>query len=118
MLKAVRGAIQVSCDNEDLIGEKTNELISTIIHENGIDQMDIVSIQFTQTSDLLSLNCAAGLRRYGFDRIPLFCAQEPACKDAMPRVIRTLVTCYVGRRKEVKHIYLGGAEQLRPDLAG
>jgi chorismate mutase len=117
MIQAVRGAIQCGEDSQTEIARQTNKLVTAIIEENGIAVEDIVSIQFTQTTDLLELNCAAGLRRYGFSDVPLFCSQEPECRGSMPRVIRVLLTCTRNGGGACKHIYLGGAEKLRPDIA-
>lgn len=83
---------------------------------NGINERDIVSVQFTVTDDLTALNPAAALRQAGLAAsVPLFCAAEPVVKDSLPAVIRILVTFY--GRKTPKALYLNGAEALRPDLA-
>lgn len=117
MIRAVRGAIQIDVDKDFEIAERTHQLVTEILKKNTITLQNVVSIQFTQTIDLVSLNCAAGLRRFGFGEVPLFCAQEPNCDYTMPRIIRVLVTFNSDKNQEVKHIYLNGAENLRPDIA-
>mgnify|MGYP006292890251 CR=1 FL=1 len=118
MVKAVRGAIQCSKDTEQEIASKIYSLISTMLEENAIAEKKIISIQFSQTEDLFELNCAAGLRKYGFANVPLFCSQEPKCRNSMPRVIRVLITCEMDENRECRHVYMNGAERLRPDIAG
>ena len=117
MIRAVRGAVQCRKDSKQEIAEKTHTLVSEILQANGISVDDIISIQLSQTCDLYELNCAAGLRRYGFANVPLFCSREPDCKGAMPRVIRVLLTCRMKDNTKSRHIYLDGAEKLRPDIA-
>jgi chorismate mutase len=116
MIQAARGAIQCGEDSRTEIARQTHKLVTSIIEENNISLEDIVSIQFTQTTDLVELNCAAGLRRYGFSDVPLFCAQEPETRGSMPRVIRVLLTCIRDSGEACRHMYLGGAEKLRPDI--
>ncbi len=118
MVKAVRGAVQIEADDKNEVTAVVREMISEIISENEIDKADIVSIFFTATVDIRSTNPAAALRSGGgFEDTPLFCAQEPDTEGAMPRVVRVLVTCNnIEAGQNIKHIYKGGAEKLRPDL--
>lgn len=118
MIKAVRGAVQVEADDKEKVSAVVREMISQIISQNKIETADIVSIFFTSTDDIKSVNPAAALRMGGgFEDTPLFCAQEPDTEGAMPRVIRVLVTCNnFEADQNIKHIYSGGAEKLRPDL--
>ena len=118
MVKAVRGAVQVREDNAQTIMKAACEMIDKLINENGLKKKNIVSILFSVTEDLISMNPAAAVRKScGYDDVPLFCVQEALCDGSMPRVIRVLLTCR-GLRKNRKLIpvYIGGAEALRPDL--
>ena len=46
------------------------------------------------------------------------CAVEMEIAGALPRTVRVLAHANLERpRAEIKHIYLGGAVVLRPDLA-
>ena len=118
MVKAVRGAVQFSADDKELIKDRVQYLVKKIIKENNADLKNIVSIIFSITDDLKSINPAAALRAGGdFSEIPLFSTQEPDTEGAMPRVIRVLLTCnYEDAPAEISHIYLDGAEKLRPDF--
>ncbi len=118
VIKALRGAIQCALDTEEEIAQQTKTLISTLIEKNNVLQENIISIHFTQTKDLYALNCASGLRQFGYQNVPLFCSQEPECSEAMPRMIRVLMTCYIETDRKCVHAYLNGAEKLRPDLSG
>lgn len=119
MIKAIRGAVQFTKDDKALITERVGFLIKKMISENGINEEQIVSIFFSITKDLKTINPAAALRSGGaFGKTPLFCAQEPDTAGAMPRVVRVLLTCEFDENvKELTHIYLDGAEKLRPDLS-
>jgi len=61
---------------------------------------------------------AAAARKMGFTEVPLMCAVEMDIAGALPRTIRVLAHANLERaRDQIKHIYLGGAVVLRPDLA-
>ncbi len=117
MTIAVRGAVQFASDDKEKIKERTQYLLSEVLDKNNIDESHIVSIFFTVTNDLKSINPAAALRAGGnFSSVPLFCAQEPDVNGAMPRIIRVLLIFNCLKKQDVQHIYLDGAERLRPDL--
>ena len=116
MISAVRGAIQIARNDANDILSGVNRLISSVFEQNGIDVPDIVSIQFSQTSDLTARNPATALRTEGYREVPLFCSQEPEYEGSMPRIIRVMVTYNrTGDGKPIP-VYLGGARKLRSDL--
>ncbi|MDC7127132.1 MAG: chorismate mutase [Spirochaetales bacterium] len=118
MIRAIRGAVQLSADEKEIIKEKVSVIIDKMIADNSIDKENIVSIVFTVTDDIKSMNPAAALRSCGsFELIPLFCAKEPDVEGALPLTIRILLTteCNLSQ-SEVKHVYMDGAKKLRPDL--
>jgi len=79
---------------------------------------DIVSILFTLTSDLTATFPAVAARRLGLVTVPLMCASEVDVPGALPRVVRLLAHVETDLpRAEIRHVYLDGAEVLRPDLA-
>lgn len=113
-LRALRGAVCCE-DNEAGISSAVVNLYSRILTENSLSEKDIVSIQFTVTSDIKALNPASALRKQGFvENTALFCALEPCMEGSLPKTIRILIYYY--SRKKPIHIYMGGAEVLRPDL--
>lgn len=114
-LFAVRGA--VCCENtEESIQTAVNSLYEGILAGNGITEGEIVSVQFTITTDLDALNPATALRLAGNAAdVPLFVSSEPDIKNSLARTVRVLILFY-GRVKP-SPLYLNGAESLRPDLA-
>jgi chorismate mutase len=117
-VRAVRGAIQVECDDPDVIFKNTGELLIEVIRRNGLGAEDIISLFFTVTPDLASGFPAAAARGLlGLTDVPMLCATEIAVPNAMARVIRLLAHIQTDRpRSAIEHVYLRGAAQLRPDL--
>ncbi len=120
-LLAVRGAVGID-ENKNESQTMVNalgELMDALEQKNGFTVEDIVSVQFTQTSDLHVKNAAAALRqaRPGYGTVPLFCSGEPEIDGSPKRMVRVLVT-WRGVLKPVRPVYLGSAAALRPDLAG
>ncbi|BCB74071.1 chorismate mutase [Phytohabitans flavus] len=117
VVRAVRGATQVERDDPDAILGGTRELLSEIIHRNGLAVEDIISVLFTMTPDLSSGFPAPAARELGLVTVPLLCATEIDVPDAMPMVIRVLAHIHTERSPAaVAHVYLRGAARLRPDL--
>jgi chorismate mutase len=118
VVRAVRGAIQVDRDEPDDIIAGTRELLTEVVHRNGIEPADLISIVFTLTPDLTSCFPATAARDLGLVDVPLLCATEVAVPGALPRVVRLLAHIESDRpRSAVRHVYLRGATRLRPDLA-
>jgi len=115
-VQAVRGAIQLAADSPEAMTEGVGRLLSRMLEANGFAEDNIVSILFSQTTDLSAENPARALRRSGFAQTPLFCTSEPSYPDSLPRVLRVLVTVEVAERFEVRPVYLDGARRLRPDI--
>jgi chorismate mutase len=112
---AIRGAINAK-NTEDSITTAVKHLFQELYSKNNLVEEDIVSIQFTITKDLTELNPAAALRRSGFGTdTALFCATEPDVKNAIPSIIRVLITTYL-EQKPI-NCYLGTASMLRPEFA-
>jgi chorismate mutase len=118
-MRAIRGAIQVPVDDRSRILEATTELVTEVLTRNDLMADDVVSVLFTTTPDLTAEFPALAARKAGLRAVPLLCASEIAVPDAMPRVVRLLAHVDVDRgRAEIRHVYLGGAEALRPDVQG
>ncbi len=118
-LYCIRGATCAEND-KDSIRKAVGELFDEIVAENRFSAGDMVSVQFTMTSDLDELNAASALRSAGtsidVSTVPLFCSQEPEIKGMLPHVIRIMVSVYMAEGAKVKNIYLRGAQVLRPDF--
>ena len=118
-LYGIRGA--VCCGNTaDEIQAAVSEMCSRLFKENGLKEDDFVSLHFTMTADLDALNPAAALRRSGCGDLvrtaALFCSAEAPVKGGLPRTVRLLVTAYMEEGRRPSHVYIGGAEVLRPDF--
>lgn len=115
---AVRGAIQLGRDDPAEVATGTRELLTEVLRRNGFDADDLISIVFTVTPDLTSCFPAGAARDLGLTDVPLLCATEIAVPGALPRVVRLLAHVESDHpRAAVRHVYLRGAAQLRPDLA-
>jgi chorismate mutase len=117
-LFALRGAVQCANSEADIV-KQISTLYDDILSQNGITEADIVSLQFSVTTDIDAVNPAAALRKSGRARdLALFAVQEAASQDSLPRTIRCLLHCYMDEDAATRHIYRNGAEVLRPDRAG
>lgn len=116
-VRAIRGAIQVHADEVDPIVSGATELLSAVLAENALSPDDVISILFTLTPDLTATFPAVAARRLGLVSVPLMCATEVAVPGSLPRVVRLMAHVDTDRpRSAIRHIYLGGAAVLRPDL--
>lgn len=116
-VRAIRGATTVPADEPAHIREAVTELLEAVLDDNDIAPADIISAIFTTTPDLVSEFPAHAARLYGWNDIPLICAQELPVPGALPRCIRVMVHCETRRaRHEMRHVYLRDAVLLRADL--
>ena len=120
-VRAIRGATVVEENTKTEIMEKTKEMLSKMICENNIDISDIISIVFSATEDITACYPAVAARIIGITEAGLMCTQEMKSESetGIPMCIRALMTVNSKlSQKSIAHIYLNGAEVLRPDLAG
>ena len=116
-LRALRGAITVDADEPAAIAAGTQELLTEMMARNDVGIDDLVSVIFTATADLSADFPAAAARALGIGHVPLLCAQEIAVPGDVERCIRVLMHLYSSRDyASLRHVYLGGARQLRTDL--
>lgn len=115
---SIRGAIVIDENTKESILNGTKKVLEEIIKQNNIIIEDIVSIIFSATRDLTASYPAPAARELSIFDASLFCVQEMYVENSMNMCVRILM--YVNKnccQKDVKHIYLNGAERLRPDLA-
>ena len=116
-MRALRGATTVERDEPLLIREAVHELLDAMLNDNDLGSMNIVSVVFTATPDLVSEFPAHAARLYGWTDIPLLCAQELPVDGALKRCVRVLIHVESTKaRHELKHVYLRAAVLLRQDL--
>jgi len=116
-LRALRGATTIDVDEKEHLFERVIALLEALFERNDIDHDDVVSVIFTATSDVHSAFPALAARKFGLGDIPLICAQELDIDGGTPRCIRVLLHLATEReRRELHHVYLEGARNLRDDL--
>ena len=112
----IRGAIDVPQNDAEEILAATGRLLKRMVDDNGIDVEQIESIVFSATQDLDAVPPAKAARELGWLETPFLCVQEMEVSGALPRCIRVLMHVETERpRSEIRHIYLGAAQSLRPD---
>ncbi|PKM95845.1 MAG: chorismate mutase [Firmicutes bacterium HGW-Firmicutes-1] len=114
---SVRGAIVINENTKESILSGTKSMLEKIIVDNEIEIDDILSIIFSATRDLTASYPAPVARDLGILHASLLCVQEMYVENSMAMCIRVLMN--VNKeccQKDVKHVYLNGAESLRPDL--
>lgn len=116
-MRALRGAITVDANDAALILEATRTLLREIMLLNSLESEQLVSVIFTATPDLTAAFPARAARELGWNDVPLLCMTEMTVPDSLPRCVRVLMHAELpveaGRGR---HVYLGEAAELRPDL--
>ena len=128
MTRGIRGATTVQENTRAAIFDATRELLVEMLAANGIardpshptlQEMDaLCSIIFTVTADLnASFPAQAARDGLGMTMVPLLNAQEIAVPGSLERVIRVMMHVNTPKpQAEMRHVYLHGAQALRPDL--
>ena len=116
-VRAVRGATQLEVDDRDHMLDRVAEMVLDVMHSNGLEVDDFISVIFTATADLVAEFPAYAARQLGFGEVPLICARELEIESSMPRVVRMLAHVESDLPKgDITHCYLHGAAALRKDL--
>ena len=116
MLRGVRGATTVEVNTGEAILTATRELLHLMIEANGIQPDDVASVIFTTTIDLNADYPALAARALGWHDVALMCMHEMNVPHGLRQCIRILLhwNTEVAAR-DVKHIYINNAVNLRPD---
>jgi chorismate mutase len=115
--RGVRGATTADENSREAILTATRQLLALLIRTNGIRSEDVGSAIFTTTAELDAEFPALAARQLGWLDVPLMCGHEISVPGSLPRCIRVLVHWNTEKpQREIRHIYIKGAEQLRPDL--
>jgi chorismate mutase len=116
--RGIRGATTVEVNTREAILEATRELLELIISANDLDADDIASAIFSTTPDLNAEFPAVAARGLGWLDTALLCTHEMSVPGSLARCIRVLIHWNTTRRAdEVVHVYIRGAEGLRPERA-
>jgi chorismate mutase len=114
--RGVRGATTASANTAEDILEATQEMVTALIELNDLSSDDIASALFTTTTDLTAMFPAMAARSFGWTEVPMICSHEMAVPGALTRAVRVLVNVNTTKSpSEIRHVYLKGARQLRPE---
>jgi len=115
--RGIRGATSVETNDAKAIVAATRTLLEQIVSANDLRAEDVAGVIFTATPDLDTAYPAYAARDMGWTHTPLLCMQEMAVAGSLPRCVRVLVLWNTDRpADQVRHVYLGKARALRPDL--
>lgn len=115
--RGVRGATTASANEPQAILAATRDLLAEMIQRNGIAPEDVGSVIFTATTDLDAAFPARAARELGWTQVPLLDAVEIPVPGSLPRCIRILAHWNTDKpQDQMQHVYLNGAQALRPDL--
>ena len=115
-MAVIRGAICANNTIED-ISSKSLELVNLIIQENKVDVEQISAIIFSVTKDLNACYPAKAVReQLGLSKVAFMCFQEMDVVGCLDHCIRVGIFVDDFSQSNVKHIYIGRAQDLRKDL--
>jgi len=116
--RGIRGATTAIANTAEDILEVTHEMMRALIALNDLVPDDVASAHFTTTPDLNATFPALAAREIGWLEVPLMCSHEMNVPAALQKCVRVML--HVNTTKsasEIKHVYLKGACQLRPEWA-
>ena len=117
-VRGIRGATTVEANTRAAIVAATRELLDAMVVRNAVAVEDVASIWFTTTRDLNAEFPAVAAREVGWTNAALMCGHEMDVPGSLPHCLRILLQVNTQRSQaEMQHVYLRGAEVLRPDLA-
>lgn len=117
-IRGIRGATVILQDQPEAILAGTQDLLSAILEANPtLHTEELASGLFTVTEDLRSAYPAQAAREMGWTHVPMICSREIPVPGSMPRCIRVLLHWNTDLPQDaIRHVYLGAAASLRPDL--
>ena len=117
LCRGIRGAITVDSNTPEVILNATAELLTAMIEANSIRHEDVASVIFTATPDLNAEFPALAARCLGWNDVALLCGQEMAVPGGLAMCLRVLLHVNTDKSADqIAHVYLRGAQALRPDL--
>ena len=116
--RGIRGATTAEANTAEDILEVTEELMRAVITLNELEPDDVASVIFTTTPDLTATFPALAAREIGWTEVPLMCAHEMAVPGSLQKCVRVMIHVNTTRTvAEIKHVYLKGSRELRPEWA-
>ena len=112
----IRGATTASWNSIEEIEEVVVELINELISRNNLLKANLLSITFTATKDLDACFPASIARKYnGLDSVAFLDCQQMHVANDLDFCIRIMAQVLLPPNSDIKHPYLRGASNLRPD---
>jgi chorismate mutase len=116
--RGIRGATTVQENTPEAILEAAAELLTELMRANDFKAGDVASAFFTTTRDLNAEFPAVAANRMGWTDVALLCGHEMDVPGSLAMCLRVLLHVNTEQQQQdVKHIYLRGANVLRPDRA-
>ena len=118
-VRGIRAATTCQTDQPEAILTATRDLLEAVAAANPtLDPLDLASVIFTVTPDLVTEYPARAARQLGWNTTPLLCTLEIPVPGGLARCIRLLAHWNTDLpAAAIQHVYLGEAAGLRPDLS-
>jgi chorismate mutase len=118
-VQGIRGATVAGENQPESILAATHGLLKAILEANPTLRVsDLASLIITVTEDLNAAYPAQAARQMGWTNVAMMCMQEIPVPDGLPHCIRVLLHWNTELpQNSVRHVYLGAAADLRPDLS-
>jgi chorismate mutase len=118
LCRGIRGATTAESNTAEDILEATTEMMEILIRVNQLEPEHVVSALFTTSPDLNATFPAVAARALGWSDVPLMCAHEMDVPASLQKAVRVLLQINTTKTpSEIRHVYLKGARQLRPEWA-
>ena len=116
---AIRGATTVESNTKEQILKETLNLMEIIIKQNNLDTDNIISMCFTMTNDLDAVYPSVAVRDLlNITDVPMLNYEEKYIQGSLRNCIRVMMYIDSNKtKKDIKHVYLNKAKDLRKDLA-
>ncbi len=117
--RGVRGATTLAHTGTSEVDAAVAELLDRMLQDNQATPGDVAALFFTVPEDLPKCNPAASARAHGMELVPLLVVRENGGDTRVERCLRALALINTRLPQAgVRHAYLRGARELRPDLVG
>lgn len=115
---AIRGATTLESDCIEQMLDRVPEMIGAIYERNQLTDSEVISMIFTATPDIHSMFPPTAARRVlGLEHVPMMGAVEMEVEGSVALCVRVMLHVSVpGESRRPGHVYLHGAQLLRPDL--
>jgi len=117
--RGIRGATTLDGGlSEGGLTHAVQDLLGAMTERNEVTPGDVAALIFTLQDDVGTINPAATARMLGFSTVPLLMVREHGGNTRVSHCLRALMLVNTTlAQSQVRHVYLGGASILRPDLA-